>query len=238
VVRALPSLVLAGALAAFAVSARAETPPTGYLLVSGWYKDRGVQREYMRAVTPILKAHGYEKAVIVGTGYAMKVIEGDWIPGEVLILLKFPTEKDVKGFWWSPEYQQLKKIRADASALDVLQVDGVPGVQPRMDGQSAYLVFLADIKDRKRFVEAYAPYAPDVVRAHGGEFIVRASQADTELLEGAHLPGSLIIVEFPGAEALRRFWNSEDYRRLSQIRQATGKWSVVELLPGNGPAAR
>ncbi len=199
------SLLIAIALLAFSTGARAQTPPTGYLLVSGWYKDRGVQREYMRAVTPILQAHGYEKAV--------------------------------KGFWWSPEYQELKKIRAGASALDVLQVDGVAGVQPRMDGQSAYLVFLADIKDRKRFLEGYAPYAPDVVRAHGGEFLIRAAQADTELLEGAHLPGSLIVVEFPDADALRKFWNGEAYRRLSEIRRTTGKWSVVELVPAKGAAA-
>ncbi len=148
--RALRSLILAIALAASTSNVGAETAPTGYLLVSGWYKDRGVQREYMRGVTPILRARGYEKAVIAGTGYA--------------------------------------------------------------------------------------PFAPDVVRAHGGEFLVRASQADTELLEGAHLPGSLIVVEFPDAEALRRFWSSDVYRRLSEIRKATGKWSVVELLPANGSA--
>jgi uncharacterized protein (DUF1330 family) len=236
--RALGILVLIVALATITPTVRAETAPTGYLLVSGWYKDRGVQREYMRRVTPILKAHGYEKAVIAGTGYAMTVIEGGWVPGDALILLKFPSEKEVKRFWWSPEYQELKKIRVGASALDVLQVDGVPGVQPRMSGRSAYLFFLADIQDRKRFLEGYAPFAPDVVRAHGGEFLVRAAQADTELLEGAHLPGSLIIVEFPDAEALRKFWGSDNYRRLSEVRKTTGKWSVVQLLPAEGAAVR
>lgn len=235
--RALRILVFAVALAAQASGARAESPPTGYLLVSGWYKDRGVQRDYMSRVTPILKANGYEKAVIAGTSHAMTVIEGDWIPGDVLILLKFPSERDVRRFWWSVEYQELKKLRAGASSLDVLQVDGVPGIQPRMDGRSAYLVFLADIKDRKRFLEGYAPFAPDVVRAHGGEFLIRASQADTELLEGAHLPGSLIVVEFPDAEALRKFWTSDAYRRLSEIRKTTGKWSVLQLLPAAGPRA-
>jgi uncharacterized protein (DUF1330 family) len=229
-------MFLAAVLLAASFAARADTPPAGYLLVSGWYKDRGVQREYMSRVTPILRAHGYEGAVIAGTGYAMRVIEGDWIPGDVLILLRFPTEKDVKSFWWSREYQELKKLREGTSALDVLQVDGVAGVQPRMNGKSAYLYFLADITDRKRFLEGYAPFAPDVVRAHGGEFLVRASQADTELLEGAHLPGSLIVVEFPDAEALRRFWNGDAYRRLSEIRRSTGKWSVVELVPTTAPA--
>lgn len=225
--RLLPAL----GLVLFASAAFGAEPPVGYLLVSGWYKDRGVQRDYMRAVTPVLKANGYETAVIAGMGYDAQVIEGDWVPGDVLILLKFGDEKQVRNFWWSPEYQEVKKIRAKASALDVLQVDGVPGVRPRMDGRSAYLYFLADLKDRKRFVEQYAPFAPDVVRAHGGEFLIRASQADTELLEGSHLPGSLIVVEFPDAGSLQRFWNSAEYRRLSEIRRSTGKWSVVRLLP-------
>lgn len=228
---ALRRLLPALCVALLGSAALAEEPAVGYLLVSGWYKDRGVQREYMKAVTPVLKANGYETAVIAGMGYEAQVIEGDWVPGDVLILLKFGNEKQVRNFWWSPEYQEVKKIRARASALDVLQVDAVPGVRPRMDGRSAYLYFLADLKDRKRFVEQYAPHAPDVVRSYGGEFLIRASQADTELLEGSHLPGSLIVVEFPDGDSLQRFWDSAEYRRLSEIRRSTGKWSVVRLLP-------
>lgn len=235
-------VALALSLALGAASARSQDAPVGYLLVSGWYKDRGVQREYTRAVTPVLKANGYETAVVAGLGYAAQVIEGDWVPGETLILLKFPSEKQAKGFWWSREYQDVRRIRAGTSLLDVLQLDGVPGVRPRMDGRSAYLMFVADITDRKRFVEQYAPYAPDVVRAHGGEFLIRASQAEAELLEGVHLPGSVIVVEFPDAAALQRFWDSDAYRRLSEVRRSTGKWSVLRLLPaaraGDAPAAR
>lgn len=226
------------ALTALASAASAQESSAGYLLVSGWYKDRGVQREYTRAVAPVLKANGFEAAVVAGSAYDAQVIEGDWVPGQTLILLKFPSEKQAKRFWWSPEYQRVKQIRAGASLLDVLQLDGVPGVQPRMDGRAAYLFFLADLQDRQRFAEQYARFAPDVVRAHGGEFLIRASQADAELLEGSHLPGSLIVVEFPDAGALQRFWDSPDYRRLSEIRKSTGKWSVLRLLPRVAADAR
>ena len=222
---------LACCLASFATVAAAAEPPVGYLLVSGWYKDRGVQRDYQRAVTPVLRAHGYETALVAGRGYDAQVIEGDWVAPDALLLLKFPTEKQVKSFWWSAEYQEVRRIRAGASLLDVLQLDGVPGVRPRMDGRSAYLMFLADLKDRQRFLEQYAPHAPGVVHAHGGEFLIRASQAESELFEGVHLPGSLIVVEFPDAASLQRFWNSDEYRRLSEVRKATGKWSVVRWLP-------
>lgn len=240
-VRFLPScwlLPLFCGLAALGPTASAQEAPAGYLLVSGWYKDRGVQREYTRAVGPVLKAQGLEAAVVAGASHEAQVIEGDWVPGQTLILLKFPSEKQAKRFWWSPEYQRVKALRAGASLLDVLQLDGVPGVRPRLDGRAAYLFFLADLHDRQRFAEQYASRAPDVVRAHGGEFLVRATPADTEMLEGAHLPGSLIVVEFPDAESLQRFWDSAEYQRLSEIRKSTGKWSVLRLLPRTVATAR
>lgn len=106
--RLLPALCLA----LLGSAAFAAELPVGYLLVSGWYKDRGVQREYMQAVTPVLKANGYETAVIAGMGYDAQVIEGDWVPGDVLILLKFGNG-GAGTFWWSPEYQQVRRIRTE-----------------------------------------------------------------------------------------------------------------------------
>lgn len=204
---------------------------SGYLLVTGWYRDAGIQREYTRAVAPVLAAHGYTGAVVGSHGVNMRVLEGDWRPGLSLLLIRFPSEAAAKAFWWSDEYRVLRNFRLEASSLDVLQIDGLPDVVPTMGADSAYLFFLAEVRDRERFVRDYAAQAPAVLHAHGGQFIVRQTREDSELLEGAHLPGSLIVVEFPDTDALRAFWDSEEYRRLSEVRMATGKWSVVEVLP-------
>ena len=110
--------------------------PPGYIFVTGWYKDAGLQRDYSRAVGPILREHGFETAVLGLTGVNLPILEGDWIPGRIM-LIKFPSEGHAERFWWSDAYQEAKKIRAPASALDIAQVDGVPGVKSLMDGRAA-----------------------------------------------------------------------------------------------------
>ncbi len=206
-----------------------ETDP-GYIFVTGWYKDAGVQRQYNQAVGPVLRDNNYEASFLGLDGINMRVIEGDWIPGRIM-LIKFPSEDHAERFWWSKEYQEAKKIRLPVSALDIAQVDGVPGVKPLIDGKAAYLVFLVDIIDRATFVRDYAPFAPALVRKHGGQFIVSSTRANTELLEGTIPNASLVIVEFPNVQAMNDFWNDPEYQRLSEIRKATGKWSVAEVTP-------
>jgi uncharacterized protein (DUF1330 family) len=222
------SLVLAS-LGGFSRAADAPVKP-GYLVVTGWYKDNGIQRQYTTAVGPILRAHGFETAVIGLQDKNLRVIEGDWNPGRVM-LLKFPNGDRVKEFWWSEAYQEARKIRVGASLLDVFKVDGMPGVTPLMNARSAYLVFVADVKDMKRLLDGYAPFAPKVVESYGGRFLVRSGRPQVELLEGDFPPGSLIVVEFPDVKSLREFWTSDEYRRLSEIRKSTGKWSVAEITP-------
>jgi uncharacterized protein (DUF1330 family) len=224
------ALSLIGQLWAGAASAQDAPPkkPNGYLFITGWFKDTDVQREYTRAIGPILKAHNLEAFKIGMEGANLRLLEGGWNPGRIM-LLKFPTDAQVKSFWWSSEYQEAKKIRDGASVLDVVEIDGVAGSTPIMNDKSAYLVFLGDVKDMKKLATDYGPYAPDVVKSFGGQFIVRAGRAAMSLLEGAYPTGSVIVVEFPDTKSLRAFWNSDAYRKLSEVRKTTGKWSVVEI---------
>jgi uncharacterized protein (DUF1330 family) len=217
--------------AALTGTALAQEMAHGYILVTGWYKDAGAQREYNKAVVPILKANGYEKSVLGLSGSNMRVLEGDWIPGHMMLLIKFPSETQAKAFWWSREYQAARKIRQAASRLDIVQLDGVPGIAPAMTPASAYLVFVGETQDMQRFVTDYGQHAPKVVKEHGGIYVVRNGRPGMELLEGSHPPGSIVILEFTDTDALRAFWNSEAYQRLSSIRRETGKWSVVEIVP-------
>lgn len=219
--------------------ARAQTPPdpVGYLAVSGWYKDLGVQARYQQAMLKSIHQHGYQKAVVGLPGVNLRVIEGNWAP-RFLLLASFPNERKVKEFWWSDDYQEARKIRLDDAHLDVAQIDGLPGATPTMGEQSAYLVFFARLQDRDRFIREYAPFAPAVAEKHGGRFLVRAGRENIEALEGNWLNASMVVLEFPTIQALRTFWDSEEYRRLSDVRKATGLWSVIEIapMPKAGPA--
>lgn len=222
---------IVAALLSSAASAQApaEAPP-GYLFITGWYKNAGPQRAYNSRVGAVLREHGYQRHFIGHQGENLRVLEGDWIPGRIMMIM-FPSEAHSERFWWSDNYQEIRKIRAPASALDIAQVDGVPGVTPLIDGKAAYLVFYAKVTDFKTFVEQYAPYAPGIVKKYGGQFLVRSPRADTELLEGDIPNASLVVVEFPNTKAMRDFWNSDEYQSLSDIRKATGEWSVAEVTP-------
>jgi uncharacterized protein (DUF1330 family) len=220
------SLVLLGSV----TQAQTEEPPPGYLFITGWYKDAGLQREYGQVAGPIIREYGLEAGVLGLTGINLRVLEGDWIPGRIM-LVKFPSEAHVKRFWWSDAYQEAIKIRAAASALDIAQVDGVPGVTPLLDGKAAYLVFLAKIEDRKTFLEDYAPFSPGILKKHGGQFIVSSVRSNTEVLEGSFPNASILVIEFPSKQALTDFWTDPEYKRLSEIRKSTGKWSVAEITP-------
>lgn len=215
-----------------AAQEKPDTPP-GYIVVTGWYKDNGIYAEYGRAVGPVLRDYGFEGAKFGLEGDNLTVIEGDWVPGRVL-LIKFTSGDHVKRFWWSEAYEEAKKIRMPISAVDIAHVNGVPGITPLMNDDSAYLVFLAEIKDRATLMKDYVPFAPALVTKHGGQFIISAGRANMELLEGDIPNASLVIVEFPDVDSMKAFWADPEYQRLSDIRKATGKWSVAEIVP-QGP---
>jgi uncharacterized protein (DUF1330 family) len=179
---------------------------------------------------PVLREFGYERSVMGTPGINLRVLEGDWTP-RMTLLIKFPSEERAKAFWWSDAYQEVKQIRMPVSAVDIVQVEGIDGVEPLLNAESAYLVFLAEIRDVPAFEADYLRSAPAVVDRYGGRFLVSAPRAELELLEGEFGNMRLAVVEFPSTAALHAFWDSAEYQRLSAIRRATGKWSVVEIMP-------
>lgn len=218
--------------------AHAQRPPgmdteagPGYLVVSGWYKDIGVQKAYVEKVGPVIRKHGFVTAKIGLPGVNLRVIEGDWTP-RPFSLMQFPSQLAVKQFWTSDAYQKdVKPIRHGQSAIDVLKLGAAFGTEPTFDAKSALLIFFVDLTDRETFLKQYVPKAPSVVARHGGKFLVSAAQSNIELLEGDYPSKSMVVLEFPTGEALKAFWNDEEYKTLSEVRKSVGKWSVVEIMP-------
>ena len=211
--------------------ASSEAQAPGYLFVSGWYKDAAVERDYVKAVGPVIRQHGFVGAKIGVPGVSLNVLEGDWKPRGIN-LLRFESETSVKKFWYSSAYQNdVKPIRHGNSALDVIKLGAAYGAQPTMDADSALLVFFVDLTDREKLMAEYVPKAPEIVAEYGGKFIVHSAQWAMELLEGDFPSESIIIVEFPTHSQLTEFWNDDRYKALSDIRKTTGKWSVVAVTP-------
>lgn len=212
-------------------SENTEIVDPGYLFVSGWYKDASVQKAYVEKVGPVIREHGFIGAKIGVPGVSLNVLEGDWTPRGTS-LLRFESEKAVKQFWHSPAYQNnVKPIRHENSALDVIKLGAAFGTQPTMDAESSLLVFFVDLTDREKLMAEYVPKAPAIVAEYGGKFLVSSARWNMELLEGDFPSESIVIVEFPTRSKLTEFWNDERYKALSEIRKTTGKWSVVEITP-------
>jgi len=80
---------------------------------------------------------------------------------------------------------------------------------------AAYIIVDVDVKDAKAF-EAYKQPTAASITQYGGRFIVRTSEY--EVLEGTWRPTRLVVLEFPSLEAARRWYESEEYRKVKPIR--------------------
>src|SRR3954471_10851067 len=105
---------------------------------------------------------------------------------------------------------------------------GRPGVGPA--AMPAYVVVDIEVHDPDAYQE-YARQAPATIEAHGGRYIARGGAVDVR--EGDWQPGRLVILEFPDAEAARRWHDSDEYRRLREIRgrASTARLVITEGLP-------
>ena len=83
---------------------------------------------------------------------------------------------------------------------------------------AAYLVANLTIGDLERFRE-YQKGVPDVIARHGGRYLVRGGKVVVK--EGDPEADRVVIVEFPSLEAFERFYASEDYARLLELRLAS-----------------
>ncbi|MFA4970892.1 MAG: DUF1330 domain-containing protein, partial [Sulfuritalea sp.] len=72
----------------------------------------------------------------------------------------------------------------------------------------AYMVVDARSSDPERMAE-YRRLAQIAVEKFGGRYLVRGSPYET--LEGSWQPQRLVVLEFPGMDAARTFYDSPEY---------------------------
>ena len=83
---------------------------------------------------------------------------------------------------------------------------------------AAYMLVLAQVHDRQRFLDGYAAEAARLVGEFGGEYRLLASGASA--LEGNLGDGrSVVVSEWPDMESARRFWNSPEYQSIIPLRK-------------------
>ena len=93
---------------------------------------------------------------------------------------------------------------------------------------AAYMIVAAKVADRDAFLSGYGRAAAALVERYGGRYLLRAPGGVA--LEGDWGDGcSLVISEWPDMAALRRFWNSEDYKAARRLRDGVADvrvWAI------------
>ncbi|WOE75397.1 DUF1330 domain-containing protein [Alterisphingorhabdus coralli] len=90
----------------------------------------------------------------------------------------------------------------------------------------AYMIVLAQISDRERFIAEYGVAAGELVEKYGGRYVLRGPGA--ELLEGDFGDSaSMVISEWPDKKAAMAFWNSREYAEIRKLRQDISECQVV-----------
>ena len=75
--------------------------------------------------------------------------------------------------------------------------------------------------------EDYRRQVGAVIEKYGGRYLVRGGAS--EVFEGGWRPNRLIVLEFPDMDALRRWYQSDDYQALLRIRQSAARSNIVAV---------
>ncbi|HZT51083.1 MAG TPA: DUF1330 domain-containing protein [Stellaceae bacterium] len=88
----------------------------------------------------------------------------------------------------------------------------------------AYVIADLDVKNPAG-LENYRAKVPETIAKYGGRFVVRGGAH--EVLEGQWRPRRMVVVEFPDMAALKRWYNSPEYRPLIAERRAAAATDLV-----------
>jgi uncharacterized protein (DUF1330 family) len=77
--------------------------------------------DYRERVPAIIAKYGGSYVV---RGGASETLEGDWDP-ERVIVLRFDDREAARRWYDSPEYRELRELRASGSHTDMIVVDGI-----------------------------------------------------------------------------------------------------------------
>jgi len=93
----------------------------------------------------------------------------------------------------------------------------------------AYLIVEMHITDMDQYRQ-YMAEAPAVVKAHGGEYLVRGGHHES--LEGDWQPHRVALLRFPSVEQAKAFYDGEAYRRVRSLRAGAVEYFNSVLVEG------
>jgi uncharacterized protein (DUF1330 family) len=97
----------------------------------------------------------------------------------------------------------------------------------------AYVIVEMKVSDPERY-KNYMAAAPAVVKAHGGEFIVRGGAL--EVLEGDWKPVRMAVLRFPSLQAAKAFYDDPMYQEARALREGATDYFNMVAVEGYQPA--
>jgi uncharacterized protein (DUF1330 family) len=94
---------------------------------------------------------------------------------------------------------------------------------------AAYLVVEMKLSNPEQYKE-YMARAPAVVKAFGGEYVVRGGRQ--EVAEGDWTPARLALVKFPSYERAKAFFESVDYQAVRAHRLGATEYFNAMIVEG------
>jgi len=91
---------------------------------------------------------------------------------------------------------------------------------------AAYVIVDLDVKNAAA-LENYRAKVPDTIAKYGGRFLVRGGAH--EVIEGNWRPKRVVVLEFPSMDALKRWYNSPDYKPLIAERKAAAATDLIAV---------
>lgn len=95
----------------------------------------------------------------------------------------------------------------------------------------AYVIASIEVTDPVLY-EDYRRQVAATIAAHGGRFLVRGGA--TRTLEGDWAPKRAVVLEFPDAAALQRWYDSPEYAPLLALRKRAARSTLV-VMDGVAP---
>lgn len=202
-----------------------------YMIIGVNIHDADSFRRYAQGAMPLLSRSG---ATILSGADDVTGLRGDWVPDR-LVVLKFGSMKDARGFWNAPYYAPFKALRESCSDADILLVDEADEYRatgPDSGGSPHYLLGFSDMVNTD-WAEEYSAGTTPIAARYGLTAVCRSDQF--EVLDGSFDRRSMILLEFPSKAAFEGFWNDPDYAPLKKLREDNTEGEQVAFAAGFSP---
>ena len=89
---------------------------------------------------------------------------------------------------------------------------------------AAYVIGQVTVTDPS-WVEDYVPKVAEIVKAHGGKYIVNTPEVD--VLEGGPAPSVTVVLEFPTIEQAKAWYDSPEYKPWLEARTSGSRGDLI-----------